>query len=180
VTHLNEEVLDSYLEHVLTADEAARVERHLTECAACRADLEGLARLYSGLAALPAEPMPVDLAPRVMARITSRPERRRLWLIEALLVAQVALTLALAAWLAPLLGPHLPAAPWSPFDPSAISPVRLVAPLAARLPLGTFPAAALAPLPLALVAALLVAVWLVGNRLVLGTATRPGRRERSA
>jgi hypothetical protein len=118
--------------------------------------------------------------PRVLARIAARPQRRRLWLAEALLVAQLALTLALAAWLAPLLGTRPPAMPWPVLEFAALSPSRLVVPLANFLPAGGI-AVAVAPLPLALVAAATLALWLAANRLALtGVAEPARRREREA
>jgi anti-sigma factor RsiW len=179
VTHLSEEFLDRYLDDDLAPEERARVDGHLAGCATCRAELAALAGLYSTLDALPAEPLPVDLSPRVLARIRSQSKRRSLRLVEALLVAQVALTLALAAWLVPLLGPRLPVVPWPALDVTALSPAHLAAPLAERLP-GGATSVALAPLPLALGVALVVALWLVSNRLMLGGVTPRDRRERSA
>jgi len=180
VTHLSEEFLDRYLDDDLVPEERAQADGHLAGCATCRADLAALAGLYGALDALPAEPLPVDLSPRVLARIRAQSKRRSLWLVEALLVAQVALTLALASWLVPLLGPRLPVVPWPALDVTALLPTNLAAPLAERLPGGASSVAALAPLPLALVTALIVALWLVSNRLMLRGVTPRDHRERSA
>jgi predicted anti-sigma-YlaC factor YlaD len=176
VSHPSEDLVDRYLDHDLTPGERARVESHLAECAICRADLAALAGLFGALDTLPAERMPVDLTPRVLARIASRPQRRRFWLIEAGLVAQVALTLALAAWVVPHLGPRLSPVAWPLFDLAVVSPTRLDVPLADLLSDGGVTVAAIAPLPLALVGALALALWLVGNRLALGGVAGPGRR----
>ena len=180
MNHLGEEFLDRYLDHDLAPEERALADRHLAGCAVCRADLAALEGLYGALDALPAEPLPIDLTPRVLDRITARSQRRRRWLVEALLVAQLALTLALAAWLVPLLGPRLPAVPWPALDFAVLSPARLVAPLSDLLPSGDSAVSA-APLPLALVAVATLALWLAGNRLALAGVALPGRRrERGA
>lgn len=176
MNHPSDDLLDRYLDHDLAPEERASMERHLADCVACRDTLAALAGLFGALEALPAEPLPVDLTPRVLARIASHPQRRRLWLVEVLLIAQVASTLALAAWLLPHLGLYLSAVPWPPLDPDLVSPVRLAAPLADLLPDGAVTLAAIAPLPLALVVVLLLALWLVGNRLALGGAAAPDRQ----
>jgi anti-sigma factor RsiW len=44
-----EELLSGYIDEQLTADERARVEQHLAECAACRAELDALRELKTAV-----------------------------------------------------------------------------------------------------------------------------------
>ncbi len=56
--HLGAELLSAYLDHQVTPDERARVDAHLTACAACRSELESLRATASLLHALPRIPTP--------------------------------------------------------------------------------------------------------------------------
>lgn len=51
MTHPNEGTLQAYLDHALSAEDAAGVAGHLEHCPACRAELESLARAAAAFAA---------------------------------------------------------------------------------------------------------------------------------
>ena len=167
--HTDDELLERFLDRDLAPAERADIEAHLAGCAACRDTLARLAALYEAFDALPAAPLPIDLAPRVLARIAPRVGDRGGWLIAATLVAQVALTLALVAWLAPALS-------WSALDPALPSPLRRVASLTDLLP----PVLSLSSIAWAFAASALVGAWLAGNRLALVGVAAPMRRAKGA
>ncbi|HET8632221.1 MAG TPA: zf-HC2 domain-containing protein [Thermomicrobiales bacterium] len=166
--HLPAEMLDGYLDGTLGREERAAAETHLAACATCRAEVAALRRVYAALDALPPAPLPADLAGPVLARLA--PARGRVALAWAALGAQLALTVALAAWL--LVARGLPA-PALPAPPDLAAPAgRLAA--AALAPLGGSPVATLTAWPWALALVAAGAVWLAGNRLLLaGAAGRP-------
>jgi anti-sigma factor RsiW len=162
--HLGEEVLDLYLDGGLTPEESAAVEAHLSGCARCRGTLAEVRELYAAFAAVPVEPLPIDLAPRVLRRVTPvvRPQLR--WLVAAILGAQALVALVLALWLAPpLIREYLPAPVWAGVEWSAVGE---------WLPPGVAPLAVLAPLQWALVVAGMAVIWLIGNRMILAGAAR--------
>lgn len=96
-THLDEQILNMYLDGELSAAEHDSAEAHLGTCEACRGELQALQELFVALEEIELDPMPAPgLAPGVLVRV--RPCRRALslrWLIPAL---QGAAALALLAW----------------------------------------------------------------------------------
>jgi anti-sigma factor RsiW len=62
-SHLWREDLGAYLVGALEPDEAARLRRHLEQCAACRAEYEELAPVVGLLATVPGEALTADGAP---------------------------------------------------------------------------------------------------------------------
>ncbi|HEX5506580.1 MAG TPA: zf-HC2 domain-containing protein [Thermomicrobiales bacterium] len=172
--HLPPDAFDRYLDGMLDPAERAATEAHLTGCAACRAELAALRRVYAALDALPPAPLPADLAGPVLARLAPAPAPapRRVALAWAALGAQLALTVALAAWL--LATRDLPA-PVLPAPPDLAALARQVA-AGALAPLGAGPVSALTMWQWALAVGAAGAIWLVGNRLLLaGAADRPRR-----
>jgi hypothetical protein len=163
--HPADEVLDLYLDGGLTTAERAAVEAHLAGCARCGRALAEARALYAVFATVPAEPLPVDLAPRVLRRVSPAAGARRRWLVAGLLAAQALLATLLALWLAPLLvAEYLPAATWPGIAWPATDDL---------LPPGIGALGFLAPLQWALVVIGTAAVWLVGNWLIVA---RTGRR----
>jgi Putative zinc-finger len=83
--HLSTEQLSSYLDGEIGSSKAERIEEHLDSCPACRAQLEGLERLVSGLRRAERPSPPPALAAEVRRRIAAAPEvhglRRRLQLL---------------------------------------------------------------------------------------------------
>ena len=99
MSHLSSQTLDLYLDDELAAGERRAVESHLEACAHCRGRLAGLRELFVALDTLQSESIPVDLAPRVLERVSSR---ARLWVAGAailtILAAQVGVTALLVLW----------------------------------------------------------------------------------
>jgi hypothetical protein len=83
--HLSTEQLSSYLDGEIGSSKAERIEEHLDSCPACRAQLEGMERLVSGLRRVERPSPPPALAAEVRRRIAVAPEphglRRRLQLL---------------------------------------------------------------------------------------------------
>lgn len=69
MNHLTSDLLDLYLDGRLDAQARAAAEIHLATCVHCREEVAALRYLFQDLAALPPEPLPIDLAPLVLARI---------------------------------------------------------------------------------------------------------------
>jgi anti-sigma factor RsiW len=98
------ELSGAYAVDALDDVERARFERHLAECAACRAEVAGLTATAGELSALSELPPPAGLRAKVMADIgrvrpLPRPARRRP-LIRGLVAASVAALLAVGGFIA--------------------------------------------------------------------------------
>jgi hypothetical protein len=93
------QMLDDYADGALAAGETRRIEVHLAECAACRAELADLRALLDAARRLPRgiEP-PHELWPAVDARL-GRPSlgSRSLWSLRYPLAAAAALLIAVSA-----------------------------------------------------------------------------------
>ena len=169
--HLSDELLDRHADDALTAQERAVSEAHLAACDRCRRELATVCGLFAAFAAVPTEPLPLDLAPRVLRRIVPQPQRRYGWLVAGVLAAQATLALALALWLLPSFAADaLSGLAWPGLDWSAAG-------LRGWLPPRVPPLAILAPLQWAVVVAGMAVLWLVGNRLVLAGAAARRRGE---
>ena len=68
--------LSEYLDDTLSPGERLDVERHLLDCAACRADLDGLRRVVDEAQGLPDVPPSRDLWPDVRAALPVGARRR--------------------------------------------------------------------------------------------------------
>lgn len=100
--HPDDARLNEYADGALDDAAQAAVAAHLAACAPCAARLAAIRALFADLAALPDEPLAVDLEPAVLAQL---PRRARVpaWAPRAVLAAQVlaaAVVLALSwPWL---------------------------------------------------------------------------------
>jgi len=99
----------------LDPEQAARLEQHLSQCAACRSELGRLRAVAAAARNWPLVAEPDGLTARVMARIKTRPAARPFrirWSDLAVSLAGAGLTsiTALAGYV--LLRPHLPALQW--------------------------------------------------------------------
>lgn len=74
--HLDDALLNEYLDQALTPSTRHDVEQHLSGCAACAAHLEAWRALFASLDTLPNAPLERDLAPEVMVVIRHRLQRR--------------------------------------------------------------------------------------------------------
>lgn len=90
--HLDDFLLNQYLDLELSAEELSRVEIHLNECPPCSARLEELQSISSVLKAYQEEPLPQDLTPLILRRL---PERRSQAAFRLLLVAQAGISVGL-------------------------------------------------------------------------------------
>jgi hypothetical protein len=122
MSHLTEEQLNEYVDHLLTSTEAEEVEHHLIECAICQKKVAELQQVFAALADLPEVPFQMDLATRVQHLLEPLPQivperhlprslpgwvPRLTWIIAALEIPLAGLTLAYASpmlrvWLAPM------------------------------------------------------------------------------
>jgi anti-sigma factor RsiW len=102
MNHLSSEILNALLDEQLTPVERGDAQAHLAACAECRAELDALDRVTTTLASLTPEPLPVELAPRVLAQIT--PTRRVRW-ADVLIVIETVAVILLAIGSGELLAP---------------------------------------------------------------------------
>ncbi len=122
MSHLTEEQLNEFVDHLLTGAEAEEVEHHLLECAICQKKADELQQVFAALAGLAEVPFQMDLATRLQHLLEPPlqilPERHQprvwpggvpglAWIIAALQIPLAGLTLAYAlpmlrAWLAPI------------------------------------------------------------------------------
>jgi anti-sigma factor RsiW len=151
-------LLDRYLDGALAPAEEAALAAHLAGCAACRAELAALREVWTALAALPPERLPVDLTPAVLARLESPLSRWQGMALGAALAAQAVLAVLLAGWLARWLPVWLP--DWAAIARWLPSTGTLVVLALPRVPL---PADGLLLGALASAAA----IWLIGNGVLL-------------
>ncbi len=101
MSHLDETLLNEYLDDAMPAAARRDVEAHLQGCADCRSRLDDLRFVFSSLAALPEEAPARELVASILARLP----RRRLGDIWRLaFAAQTVAALAALLWLAPTFG----------------------------------------------------------------------------
>jgi anti-sigma factor RsiW len=94
------DLFSPYLDGQLTAAEADRLAAHVRTCPSCQEQLAAL-RFTSGLvSALPQAPLPADLAPRVVARVSPSPWRERLAAVREFLTPRRAFLVRAVAVLA--------------------------------------------------------------------------------
>lgn len=91
--HLDEAILNEYLDGALEPDSLRRIETHLAGCSDCSAAFAELRKLSIDLAQLPDLPLQRDLAPAIIAAIRPHSPQRRVWRFA--LIAQLALALLL-------------------------------------------------------------------------------------
>jgi anti-sigma factor RsiW len=175
MTHLSDDTLNELLDEALAPQPRAAVERHLAGCADCAVRLADLRVLFAELAALPEEGLETDLTPLVVSRLKPRSSAlprpvRWLAVLQAagLVLAGILGWQTAAARLQAFTLPPLPA--WSAekmldllssvFSP----PADLTGWL--RLPGVPIPALDLPTATLAVCAAGLLLLWLLGNSLL--------------
>ncbi len=203
--HLNDDMLQQYLDSALTAADRGRVEAHLATCARCRVELEALQQLFVALDELAPAPGH-SLVPGVMAQLPPR-RREKSFLLRAAFALQGVAAVALLAWgwrwlarYAAGLGSLLSfetlrragtaIAGWASGQWLAVagevegqfqSLVGLPAATWHRVQslvnqFSTLAPLRLSPLYLALLVALLVACWIAGNALLLRRAPLNGQQ----
>lgn len=98
--HLPPGRLAAYFDGELPFDEREDVARHIAVCPACRAALDAMGTTRIALHALPAEPLPAGLWPRVAEALPDRPvvhRYRRMAVAAVMLAGMLALGWFLAA-----------------------------------------------------------------------------------
>ncbi len=92
--HIDEFVLNEYLDGMLEAAEETAVRHHLASCPDCRARLTELQNLFSTLEEVAEMPLQIDLSQRIMAEIepTSAIPLWSKWVMGVQLVTAVILT----------------------------------------------------------------------------------------
>lgn len=106
--HLDEDVLNEYLDDLLDAGQARTVEAHLEGCPACRQRLDMLRAVFQALDDLPDEPLTRDLSAVILARLPAtqaqplpRARQSGTWLASwrlPVLQALAAILLLAATW----------------------------------------------------------------------------------
>ena len=167
MNHLSFEILNALLDQQLTADARDDAQTHLAACAECRAELAALERVAAALAAVTPEPLPADLAPRVLTQIESTP---RAWWADALIVAETAAAIALAVWLSETLAPLFDLLP--DFSSSPLTFQQIV--IDALNAINIEPLQGIAPTEWLILGAAAVAAWLITNRLLIQLPQKEG------
>ena len=198
MNHLTIETLDLFLDQALDAPARAAAEAHLATCEVCQAELNTLRDLFATLAALPPEPLPVDLTEPVLQRIARAPapvQRQARSAVPpyavAALAAQVVLAGLLLAWpgsaLMRLATTALAALPQlRPPDPSALFswldrwPSTLGAIVPRLAPAEDTLLASLSPAQWAVVLVVVGLIWLLGNRWIIAGSLEPHNTKQEA
>lgn len=126
--HLKEEVILPYLDGRLSAAERAPVEKHLSVCAACRAQVEELRAVVGVLGEWPAVAPSPSFDAALRARVAQEAEQGTGWFAlrpawGAALAAAVVLAVAVAVWQpAQVEPPPVPQAPGVAVAPQPRTP----------------------------------------------------------
>ena len=119
LSHLDDVILNEYLDGVLPPERINGVEAHLAICPACTARLAEMQQVFAALARLPDQPAPHDLVPAVLDHLDmvhqpapSHPFSRG-WV--ALFCAEALIGIACLAWVGSLLDVRIPTISWQPF-----------------------------------------------------------------
>jgi hypothetical protein len=128
------ERLSEYLDDELDPQEREAVDAHLSECVACRADLDALRKVAARAAALPDAGPAADLWPGILDRIgstpsdarTSRGPRRFSFTMPQLTAASLALMVLSGGmvWLARLGGERTDFPPTAAVAPADLTPAH--------------------------------------------------------
>lgn len=100
--HLTEDQLNEYLDNLLDEQTLQSVEAHLFQCADCRNQMEALTQVFIDLDNLPEIPLPRDLTPAILAKLSQR-EPVRIW--TRAFAAQWGLVVGTLVWLGTQLSP---------------------------------------------------------------------------
>ena len=160
MNHLSFEILNALLDQQLAPRARDDAQAHLAACAECRAELAALERVATALAAITPEPLPADLTLRVLRQIE---QSSRTWWIDALIVAQTAIAIALAVWLGETLAPLFDLLP--DFSSSLLAFQQIV--IDALNAINIEPLQGIAPTEWLILGAAAVAAWLITNRLLI-------------
>ncbi len=105
--HLSDETLNEYLDGILSSQEMARADDHLSGCETCARRLSQSAELFAALDGLPEIPLQKNLAPRIVETLRSRAaagqrhSRKLTWRLGLALAAEAAGSVALLTFFLP-------------------------------------------------------------------------------
>ena len=106
--HLQQALLNEYLDRSLEVGQQELVERHLESCAICRARLEELRGLFIALETLPESHLGRDLSVAVIAQLRRQPEKRVSTWLNLAFILQVIAAVAILAFTWPVIFQGLP------------------------------------------------------------------------
>jgi hypothetical protein len=108
MNHIDDDLLNEYLDEQLDAAMGKRVDAHLAGCYDCRERLAEMRQLFATMAELPEASLGVDLSRRVVARLSAefRPRPIPRWTFPIIAVQKL-VALALFVWLWPSVQPAL-------------------------------------------------------------------------
>jgi hypothetical protein len=106
INHISEELVNEYLDQVLSPEVQVEVEAHLASCPACQVQLEDLGTLFAALEKLPDLALGHDLSPMVLRSIRPRglPWRTGRWVFGL----QMVLAVFLLVFSVPILASQFP------------------------------------------------------------------------
>jgi hypothetical protein len=124
INHLDDVVLNEYLDGALPAGQEKEMDAHLAICPGCTARLAEVQQLFAALSGIQDEPPPHDLVPVILARLTLvLPKNKRQtapsypfsprWV--ALFCAEALAGIACLAWVWSFLDVQVPTITWQPF-----------------------------------------------------------------
>jgi anti-sigma factor RsiW len=160
MNHLTFEILNALLDQQLTPRARDDAQAHLAACAECRAELAALERVSIALTSLAPDPLPADLTLRVLGQIE---QSSRTWWIDALIVAQTAIAIALAVWQGETLIPVFDRLP--DFGAALLAFQQVVT--NALNAINIEPFQGIAPTEWLMISAAAAAAWLIANRLLI-------------
>ena len=121
--HLEQDLLNEYLDHALEPGQQELIERHLLECDLCRARLDELRQLFVAIEAIPESRLEWDLSAEVMTEIRRQPPKQiSAWSnLAFILQAFVATIILAAAW--PVISGGFPVIPFILSSGPSIAPL---------------------------------------------------------
>lgn len=102
MNHIDESLLNEYLDEALPEDQSRAISAHLANCQTCMHALNELKLVFSALDEVADIPLTTDLTPEVMAKLGQRHTSMSTRLRLAVVVQAVA-TLTMVIWLWPLI-----------------------------------------------------------------------------
>lgn len=189
--HIEDTLLNEYLDSPLSPRERASVQSHLESCEACAARLGALRAVFDKLESLPDTPLNRDLSPAVSAAIRARTQPALPPILRLAFAAQALVALALLTSTGPVFAQYLPQIPIFRFGDLAMTTLaRTQNTFAAELRAllvsfqqittggldlaGTVTMPSLSPLGAGVFAVAVSLLWLIGNGFLL----RPARLRR--
>lgn len=171
--HLDDDLLNEYLDGALDAEAQSQVETHLSACGQCRERCTDLQTMFAALSELPERPLQRNLAPAVLRALRPASQAAR---ISPWLAAQSAIAVLLLALSLPFLtqwsaeGGRWMGAGWQALTGFVQNQLEWLSAFYGTVSLRLPVLPELISLPLAgwaLVLGCSLAAWLLGNRLLL-------------